>query len=340
MSGSAHVFLSAFGDEGATRKSVLEQFSTLAAIGLSWYTPRFIDLENSGKIQHVVDLTTAQWKQLKAYQQDYGLSVTSIGARLGKVKLVDQPDGSHNKFVNPTDYLHGEVQNTINAALALETKLVRGFSFYHPAGEDPHAYLQMAADRLGPIVDACAKEGLIYGLEVEANLVGQTGELLMELSALVNHDHMMLIYDGGNLSSQNFSPDRCIQEYHAMKSNMGWMHIKDYQIDPNLTWEGVVDEERLKNFVPAGQGDSGYVEILCDLKDHLPSMTAKLQKLGLPGFFLELEPHLKGGGQFGGFSGPDGLGVACRALCQILDQNAGISFDLRTMNHVRQARGF
>ena len=35
--------------------------------------------------------------------------------------------------------------------------------------------------------------------------------------------------------------------------------------------------------------------------------------------FLDLEPHLKGGGQYGGFSGVEGFGVALRALLNLLD---------------------
>ena len=53
---------------------------------------------------------------------------------------------------------------------------------------------------------------------------------------------------------------------------------------------------------------------LKDLKEHLPALERRMKKLGAPGFFLETEPHLKGGGQFGGFSGPDGMGVAVRAV--------------------------
>jgi hypothetical protein len=55
--------------------------------------------------------------------------------------------------------------------------------------------------------------------------------------------------------------------------------------------------------------------------------------------FLELEPHLKGGGQFGGFSGPDGLGVATRGLCNLLDY-VGIGYGLRTFDDIRRSRGF
>ena len=54
---------------------------------------------------------------------------------------------------------------------------------------------------------------------------------------------------------------------------------------------------------------------------------------------LELEPHLKGGGQFGGFSGPDGMGVAVRSLCRMLDY-LQIDYDLRGFDAIRSARGF
>ena len=79
--------------------------------------------------------------------------------------------------------------------------------------------------------------------------------------------------------------------------------------------------------------------LLRDLREHLPALTEKMQKLGVPGFFLEVEPHLKGGGQFGGFSGPDGMGVAVRSLCSLLDY-VEIGYDLRSFADIRTARGF
>jgi hypothetical protein len=124
-----------------------------------------------------------------------------------------------------------------------------------------------------------------------------------------------------------------------MKPGIGWMHIKDYRIDSKLKWTGVVDEERLKNFVPADEGDSGHEMILRDFRSVIPSLEKKLKRQGVPGVFLDLEPHLKGGGQFGGFSGPDGMGVALRALLRLLDY-VGINYDLRDMNSIRRSRGF
>ena len=106
------------------------------------------------------------------------------------------------------------------------------------------------------------------------------------LDKLVNHPNLCLIFDGGNLSSQNFTPVETIAEFRAMKSGIGWLHIKDYKIDSGLKWTGFVDEERLKNFEPADEGDSGHEEILRDFKARVPGLERKLKKQGVPGVFF------------------------------------------------------
>jgi sugar phosphate isomerase/epimerase len=333
------VLLSAFADEAANRKTALEQLTALAAMGLTHYSPRFVDVDGTGTVRHVVDLDGPQRAQLKTLHREFGMQVASIGSRLGKVKLRDEPDRSHNRFVPFADYLKGEVAATLRAATELETRLVRGFSFYPPLGADPAPYLGQAVEQIGAIVEACAQEGLVYGLEIEPNLVGSTGELMATLATRINHQHLVLIYDGGNIACQNKDRRQCFREYEAMRPHLGWMHVKDYRIDPGLEWTGIVDEERLRNFVPADCGDSGYDDVLRDLKTHLPHLERRMQDLGVPGFFLETEPHLKGGGQFGGFSGPDGMGVAVRALRRVLDE-VGIGYDLRNFEEICRVRGF
>ena len=339
MASKPSVIISAFADEAANHRTALEQMTALAAIGIRNYSPRFIDVNGDGTIEHVVDLSAEKLERLKEYHGEYGVSVTSIGARVGKVKLVDVDDGSRNKFVPLDEYLSGEVARTINAAKVLGTKLIRGFSFYHPRGSKPEEHLEAAADKIRAIADACAAEGLVYGLEIEPNLVGETGPLLAALARQVDHPNMVLIFDGGNVAAQNKNPVQVYEEYKATIPYLGWMHVKDYRIDPTLVWTGAVDEERLKNFVPANEGDAGHELIFRDLREHLPEITARMQKLGVPGFYLETEPHFKGGGQFGGFSGPDGMGVAVRALCSCLDY-AGIDYNLRSFADIRSLRGF
>lgn len=53
------VLLSAFADEAANSKTIVEQFSSLAALGLQYYSPRFLDLEGTGKVEHVTELSDA-----------------------------------------------------------------------------------------------------------------------------------------------------------------------------------------------------------------------------------------------------------------------------------------
>jgi hypothetical protein len=71
----------------------------------------------------------------------------------------------------------------------------------------------------------------------------------------------------------------------------------------------------------------------------LPKLDEKLRRRGIPGVFLDLEPHVKAGGQYGGFSGPDGMGVALRGLCRVLDF-VRIDYHLRDFDDIRAARGF
>jgi hypothetical protein len=169
--------------------------------------------------------------------------------------------------------------------------------------------------------------------------VGQTGELVADLHRRVNHPALVTIFDGGNIISQGYSAEETFQQYRAMKPSIGWMHIKDYH-DPQLAGPGQhVDEEKLKNFVPANLGDSGHERILRDFAEVIPQLEEKLTKRGIPGVVLDLEPHLKGGGQFGGFSGPDGMGVALRGLCRVLD-HVDIDYHLRDFDDVRAERGF
>ena len=336
-SASPRVILSAFADEAANSKSAVEQLAVLAALGWEYYSLRFTNV--SGEVKNVMALDKNELKALKKLHADYGMKVATVGSPIGKVKLVDVDDGTHNRFVPFAKYLSTEVATAIDRAHTLETKLIRGFSFYHPRGTDPKPHLPQAVEQLSAIVEKCAAAGVVYGLEVEANLIGQNGWLMAELARRVKSPHMVCIFDGGNISSQNLHAVKTFNEYLEMRDYLGWMHIKDYRIDTNLEWTGVVDEERLKNFVPCDQGDSGHEAILRDLREQLPKLEKRMQKTGAPGFFVELEPHLKGGGQFGGFSGPDGLGVAARALCNVLDY-VKIGYELRGFEHIRRARGF
>jgi sugar phosphate isomerase/epimerase len=336
------VILSGFADEAANQKTAVQQFAAFAALGLQYYSLRFIDVGDG--VKNVMHLTLGEIQKIRHLQDEYGLNVSSIGSPIGKVKLRDVDDGTKNAYVPFKKYLGREVKKACALAHAFEAKLVRGFSFYQPRGADLEDCLPQVVDQLGQIAEACHRADLTYGLEIEANLVGSTGQILAEIHRQVNHPGMLLIFDAANILTQGYSPAELYEQYLAMKPGLGWLHIKDYRCPtedkgPNPSPLHPVDVQALKHFVPCDVGDSAHESILRDFSRILPAVERKLRRRGIPGVFLDLEPHLKGGGQFGGFSGPDGMGVALRSLCRVLDY-VGLDYHLRDFADIQAARGF
>ncbi len=337
MSENPRVILSGFADESAIHKTAVEQFAAFAALGLQYYSIRFIDV-GSG-VKNVMKLTKSEISKVRHLESEYDLNVSSIGSPIGKVKLVDVEDGTDNAFIPFKKYLEKDVAHACEVAHAFETKLIRGFSFYPPKNADPREYLPQAVDQLGQIAEACHRSDLTFGLEIEANLVGQTGELLAEIYRQVDHPAMMLIFDAANITVQGFSTAEVYGQYEAMRDGIGWIHVKDYLQQKTSQSGGHVDEEALKHFVPSDIGSGGYAAILQDFREEIPKLEKKLKRRGIPGVFADLEPHVKGGGQFGGFSGPDGMGVALRGLCRVLDF-AKIDYHLTDFEDICASRGF
>jgi len=330
------VLLSALADEAAFQLTAVEQFSALAALGLEYYSLRFIDVGKG--IKNVMKLTLGEIRKIRRLEDEYGLNVASIASPIGKVKLVDEPDGTKNIFVPFKQYIAKDVPRACELAHAFETKLIRGFSFYPPRDADPADYLEQAVDQIGRIVEVCHRSDLTFGLEVEANLVGRTGQLLAEIHRRVNHPALVLVFDAANLIVQGSSTADVWKQWQAMKPGLGWVHIKDYRKVKSIAPGRHVEEGQLANFVPADIGAGGHERILADLGTMLPALTKKLKRRGIPGVFVDLEPHVRGGGQFGGTSGPDGMGIALRGLCHVLDR-AEVGYHLRDFDDLLAARG-
>jgi sugar phosphate isomerase/epimerase len=337
MPNRPRVILTGFADEAANQKTATQQFAAFAALGLQYYSIRFIDVGDG--VKNVMKLTRSEIQKIRHAEDEYGLNVSSIGSPIGKVKLKDVEDGTTNVFIPFKRYLANEVKKACELAHAFETKLIRGFSFYHPKGEDPRGHLPQAVDQLGQIAETCHRSDLTFGLEVEANLVGGDGFHLAEIFRQVNHPALVLVFDAANLIVQGFSPYEILEQFRAMAPGLGWMHVKDYRNPRPVAKGGHVDEDALHHFVPADEGDAAHEAIFREFRRLLPELESKLHRRGIPGVFVDLEPHLKGGGQFGGFSGPDGMGVALRALCRVLDY-VQIGYHLRDFDDIKAARGF
>ncbi|MBS11448.1 MAG: hypothetical protein CME19_07590 [Gemmatimonadetes bacterium] len=311
------VLLSGFADEGPVSKRAQEQFTMMRTLGMSYYTIRFIDVGQGMK--NVMELSDEEIDQLKELHQQYDIQVSSIGSPIGKVKLIDVDDGTENKYVPFDEYLEKDVQRAIDLAKAFDTKLLRGFTYYHPHGTDPWPHIDQAADHLKQIVAKCESEGIIYGLEVESDLIGGDGATLAALYEKIGSDYTYIIEDVGNMEYMGHSAESAYEHYLKMKPGLGWIHIKGFCQPEKKDMLGRAARRGLTRFIPVDQGDAGHEMVLRDFKTMVPDLDAKFKSLGVPGVFIDLEPHVKGGGQFGGMSGVDGFGVAFRALCNMLD---------------------
>jgi len=334
---SSNILLSGFADEAANQKTLDQQFAALAALGMRYFSIRFIDAGNG--VKNVMALDDNEIVTVKEKLDEYGLSVSSIGSPIGKVKLCDVEDGTSTGYRPFDQYLTDEVVRACELAETFGTKLIRGFSFYHPKGSAVEDHFAQAVDQVGQIAEACDQRGVTFGLEVEANLVGQNGQTLAKMHQQIDNDALVLIFDGGNLVMQGYSEEEIYDQYVAMKPGMGWIHIKDFKDPSGSARVEHVDEESIKHFVPADIGQSGHQRIMDDFAGFIPELESRMKARGVPGVFADMEPHVKGGGQFGGFSGPDGFGVALRAFCRVCDQ-AGIGYRLRDFDDIRADRGF
>ena len=331
------IILSGFGDEAANDRTMDQQFSAMSAIGLRYMSIRFIDAGNG--IKNVMTLDDSEIETVKQKLDEYGLKIATLGSPIGKAKLCDVDDGNGASYKPFENYLKEDVVRACDLAETFGTKLLRGFSFYHPKGSDLEEHYAQAVDQVGKIAEVCKSRGLVFGLEVEANLVGQTGPLLARMHADINNESLVTIFDGANIVMQGYTADQLYDHYVAMKPGLGWIHIKDFaNPNPGKLIEHV-DEEALRQFVPADIGDTGHLRIMKDFAEFLPTLHDRMTALGVPGVFADMEPHVRGGGQFGGFSGPDGMGVALRAFCKVCDE-AGVGYHLRDFEDLKIDRGY
>ena len=101
------ILLSGFADECALDKTIDQQFSAFAALGLKYLSIRFVDAGNG--IKNVMNLEPDEVELVRQKLQQYGLQISSLGSPIGKVKLLDVDDGTSNVFRPFEEYLADEV---------------------------------------------------------------------------------------------------------------------------------------------------------------------------------------------------------------------------------------
>ena len=308
MSETPQVILSGFADEVGPMAA--EQFAAFAALGLQYYSLRTVDV-GSG-VKSAMNLTLPEVQKLRHLQDECGLNVSSLGSPIGKLKLHEGDDGTDVPVRAVRQVPWPRSQEGLRAGPRARGEAHPRVLVFPPKGSDPREHLPQTVDQLGQIAEACHRADLGFGVEIHAGTVGATGQLLAEIHRQVNHPGMLLVFDAANILSQGFSPADVFQQYLAMKPGLGWMHIKDCRRPEGADDKAGADAAR--SFRAGRRRQCGHEAILRNFEGLLPALEQKLRRRGIAGVFLELEPHLKGAGPSGGFSGPDGMGVAARGL--------------------------
>lgn len=277
--------LSAFSDEIAndlkTQMDVLDEF-------------RINHIEIRGvNGRNITQYTNNEVKELKKRLDDRGFRISAIGSPIGKIWIGDEFDPHLDLF-----------KHTLEIAAIFETKYIRMFSFFIPAGEDPYSYREEVMNRWMKFIKAAEGSGIMLLHENEKDIYGDIPERCLDLLKSMNCSYMKAVFDPANFVQCDV--ETYPKAYEVLKDFIVYMHIKDAMYKDH-------------SVVPSGYGDGNIKDIL-----------RKLYRGGYDGF-LSIEPHL---GTFTGFEflepnskakgmpkgGPKQFAIAYEALIKIIKE--------------------
>ena len=265
--------LSAFADEISTDIQV--QMDHLLENGLTWCAMRGCNGKNVMELEDfAITLTKNQFI-------NRGIKFSCIGSPVGKIKITD-----------PFEPEIERLKKAAKLAKAFDTKIIRVFTFFIPAGEEPAKYRDEVLRRMKVLADTAKAEGVKLLIENEKDLYGDTGDRQLEVIEHINSPDVKAAFDFANFVQIKDDPLK------------NWAKLKKYTMDIHIKDARASDGRE----VPAGQGDGKVREIL---KDAFST--------GWAGY-LTFEPHLSESGTFKGFTGPKLFKTAVDALKGILDE--------------------
>ncbi len=236
--------LSGFSDE--IDEMIPVQFEHLNQLGIRYFEPRGINGKN------ISALSDDEVLALKEEMDRYGISVSSIGSPIGKIRITDDFEPHMEQLAR-----------TIRTAKMLGTRFIRMFSFYIPDGKYEE-YRDEVMRRLKAMTAMAEEEGVILLHENEKGIYGDIAPRCLDLLTEVASPCLKAVFDPANFvqCGQKTFPEA----YELLKDHVVYMHIKDALADGTV--------------VPSGYGEGHVAEILQALSDR-----------GYEGF-LSLEPHL------------------------------------------------
>ncbi len=233
---------------------------------------------------NVLNLSDEQVARVRALCEEHGVTVSALGSPIGK-SPIEAPIETEVK----------NLQRVIEIGRQLGTANIRIFSF-HPPGDsatvDYDSYLDSAIDRIGRLVAVAEEEDVTLLLENEKGIVGDTLDRCVKLVEALESEHLVFLWDPANFV-QVGEARLTERGWPLLRDRVGYVHIKDCTLDGTVK--------------AAGEGDG-----------QVPELLTELVRCGYKGM-LALEPHLAMAGHSSGFSGPDGMAYAVKALRAVMD---------------------
>ena len=222
------------------------QFDVLKELGINHYDFRLINAKNP------LDFSDETIDAVLDMGKEYGMTVTSIGSFIGKIKTDGNFDVHFEQF-----------KRIVEIAKKAGTKYIRIFSFYLPENEDFDSYEDFVVEKLVTYVKYAEEHDVILLHENEKGIYGNVASRCKRLFERIVSPNFRCAFDFSNFVECG---QDCMEAYEMLKSYIEQIHIKDNKGGHTV--------------VPAGHGDGQIPEIISDI-----------YKYGYRGV-VSMEPHL------------------------------------------------
>ena len=240
--------ISGFSDE--ISPEIIAQFTVLNKLGIKYFEPRGINGKN------ISELDDSEVLALKETMKEYGISASSIGSPIGKIKTTDDFDAHFELF-----------KRVVKTAQMLDCRYIRMFSFYNEQKNSDWTSddREDVITKLKKMIDYAKAENVVLLHENEKDIYGDIGSRCKVILDELASPNFKAAFDFANFVQCGENTEEC---WELLKEHVAYIHIKDAVAGKN---ENVV----------CATGDGKIPEIL----------KKAIREDGYEGF-LTLEPHL------------------------------------------------
>jgi sugar phosphate isomerase/epimerase len=173
------------------------------------------------------ELSADEMQRLKRIADDYGLRICGIASPVYKCRLgAAEEEGQHLDML----------RRCITLAHALDTTLIRVFTFWRQPGSPPW---ERIAEKFTEPLRLAEQEEVILGVENERSTMGANAKRVAEFLARVNHPRLRAIWDPGNEAGDAEGSVAFPDGYEMLKPWIVHVQLKDIRRLPNGTVESV-----------------------------------------------------------------------------------------------------